>query len=457
MAMTPPKVVTKTRARALPDLTDHRSFGLDQWLEHIQRQHFRSIDLRLDRIESVWERLGGEKPPLVITVAGTNGKGSSVAMLEAVLRRAGRRTGSYTSPHLVRYNERIRIDGEPAGDEGIIEAFRRIEDARGGTGLTYFEYGTLCALLVFQQQSVDVALLETGMGGRLDAVNIIANDLALITSIGLDHQQWLGSDREQIGREKAGIIKPGARVVCTDPAPPTAIAEVAAERGALLLQSGQDYRVEADGQSGACRWSSDDAAVPADWRRLRDLPVSLPGDWQVQNLGGVIAALALTADRSGVTPAHLADGLSAVSLAGRCQVLPGHPLTIIDVAHNEDSAAGLARFLDANPVAGVTHGVFGVLADKALENVLSELGDRIDHWHLAGIAGERGQSAESLAQKMLAWRPGLDFRRHEDAVAAFRGAREVADVADRIVAFGSFFIVGDIIAALEPSAQSPDP
>ena len=187
-------------------LPDYHGFDLDQWLDHIQNQHWRSIELTLDRVSEVWQRLQGQKAPFVITIAGTNGKGSCVAMLESILRHSGQRTGSYTSPHLVHYNERVCIDGQPVSDEAICAGFRQIESARAEIPLTYFEFGTLCALLVFMQHGVDAWVLETGMGGRLDAVNIIQNDIALITSIGLDHEQWLGSDREEIGREKSGVF-----------------------------------------------------------------------------------------------------------------------------------------------------------------------------------------------------------------------------------------------------------
>lgn len=425
------------------------SFGLDRWLDHIQRQHWRTIDLKLDRVTEVWERLGGGRPPFVITVAGTNGKGSCVAMLESVLRRAGNRTGSYTSPHLVRYNERICVDGRPADDARIVDAFRRIEAVRGDIGLTYFEYGTLCALLVFRACRVDATILEAGMGGRLDAVNMVDNDLALITSVGLDHEQWLGSEREQIGREKAGVIKPGARVVSADPAPPAAIAATAKERQALLLQQGEHFGVRTAQDGGTCRWWSDHPAVPADWRRLAELPLPLPGDRQAQNLGGVVAVLALTSGATGVNTGHLVPGLSAVRLPGRCQIVDRAPLTIIDVAHNADSAEGLARFLDANPVPGNTHGVFGVLADKALRGVLGGIGTRVDRWHLAGIGGDRGQSGEALAGKMRPLYPGLEAETYRDAVQAFRAARASAGPADRVVAFGSFYVVGDIIGSFE--------
>ncbi len=422
--------------------------GLAGWLEYIQCQHFRTIDLQLDPVATVWRRLGIARPPFVFTVAGTNGKGSCVAMLEAVLIAAGHHTGSYTSPHLVRYNERIRIDGVPATDDEIVYAFQCIEAVREEIGLTYFEFGTLCALQVFASHAIEVAVLEVGMGGRLDAVNVIENDLALITSIGLDHQRWLGSDREQIGREKAGIIKPGKLVVNADPLPPATIAVMAMERNATLLQDGKDYCMtsEPDGECGC--WWSDHPAVPHHWRRIAGVPQCLPGHWQIHNLGGVVAALALTSSVTEVTPEHLVSGLAEARLPGRCEVVGYDPLTILDVAHNADSAAALACFLDAHTVPGKTHAVFGLLADKALEEVLQEMVKRVDHWHLAGIADERGQSSETLAKKMSFRLPGVKIGTYPDAVRAYQGARHWAGPNDRVVAFGSFFIVGDIIASL---------
>ncbi|MDD9854866.1 MAG: Mur ligase family protein, partial [Gammaproteobacteria bacterium] len=274
---------------------------LGDWLAHIQTQHWRSIDLQLDRIARVWQRLRGRPAGLVISVAGTNGKGSSVAMLDAVLRAAGLSTGAYTSPHLARYNERVKINGRAVEDAELCAAFAAIEAARDGVPLTYFEFGTLCALLIFARRRVDASLLEVGMGGRLDAVNLVDNDLALITCIGIDHAQWLGDTRDAIGAEKAGIMKRGAAAVCADPSPPPCIAQLATERGCALAQAGLDYQITR--RDGGVEWRSATSTVVAagpEWRCLK-LETPLPGACQADNLGGVVAALALTRARSGVT------------------------------------------------------------------------------------------------------------------------------------------------------------
>jgi len=427
--------------------TDSSPASLDHWLAFIQQQHWRTIDLKLDRVGAVWQRLGQRPAPLVIAVAGTNGKGSCVAMLDAVLRAAGLRTGSYTSPHLVRYNERIAIDGEPVSDQLLVETFQEIERVREGVPLTYFEFGTICALRIFAKTGVDACILETGMGGRLDAVNIVDNDVTLITSIGLDHEQWLGHDRETIGREKAGLINTGGMVVCADPSPPASIREVAAEKGASMIQAGEDYTLEYD-DDGTLVFQSGHAAMAQQWRQIPGIRQPFPGEHQRQNLGCVVAALGILASSRGLTTDSL-DGLQAASIAGRCQIVDGEPLTILDVAHNADSARYLAEMLAQSPVAGVRHAVFGALADKELSSIVNAIESETDCWFLSGIDDERGQSAEELEGKLLALLPDARTRCFPDAISAFRAARASADKADRIVVFGSFHIVGDILAAVK--------
>ncbi len=441
---------------------------LDDWLAHIQTQHWRSIDLTLERVAQVWARLrgrpadsGGPDPNLglVIAVAGTNGKGSCVAMLEAVLRDAGLKTGSYTSPHLVRYNERVRVDGCAAHDAALCAAFAEIERARDGIPLTYFEFGTLCALLIFRRARVDASLLEVGMGGRLDAVNLVDNDLALITSIGIDHAQWLGADREAIGLEKAGIIKKHALAVCADPAPPPGIARVAAAQNCALLQSGVDYRIEQTRQTkqtggGGIHWRSDHSAVADQWRCVAGLQPPLGGGQQLNNLGGVVAALALTQARTGVTPKNLIAGLANTQLPARCQVLGGAPEIVLDVAHNVDAARDLAAFLARRKNAGKTHGVFGILADKPVAEIIALMDGVIDHWYLATLAGERGQTAESLKEQLARTGSASPATLFDSPLAAGLAALGVADARDRVVIFGSFYTVGDIIAHFEHDGRA---
>jgi len=457
--------------------------NLDDWLAHIQRQHWRSVDLQLDRIARVWARLGGQTSGLVLTVAGTNGKGSCAAMLAAVLRAAGLSAGVYTSPHLVRYNERVTVDRRPATDAELCAAFTAIERARGDIPLTYFEFGTLCALLIFQRHGVDATVLEVGMGGRLDAVNLVANDLALITAIGIDHAQWLGDTRDAIGAEKAGVFKPGAWAVCAEPRPPKCIAQIAAARGCRLVQAGVDYEVARAGD-GVIEWRSEHPAVPVAWRNLR-LKTPLPGAWQARNLGGVVAATALTAARTGVTVAQLKSGLAAVALCARCQVIPATgtaPETVLDVAHNPDAAAVLAEFLAARPPAK-THAVFTALADKPVADIVAPLAGAVDHWHITGLDGERGRPAAAVAAEVtvalaagdstatVAAGDGDINPRHPRSLLSGGGAGEAATVAThaspldayraavaaapgRIVAFGSFQLVGVIMAHLD-SGSAP--
>lgn len=444
---------------------DFAHYTLADWLVHIQRQHWRSIDLTLERVSQVWRnlcnlhgRLGGA----VISIAGTNGKGSSVAMLEAVLREAGLKVGAYTSPYLMRYNERVRIDGRSVDDETLCAAFVAVESARADIPLTYFEFSTLCALSIFRREKVDVALLEVGMGGRLDAVNIIDNDLALITSIGIDHAQWLGATRELIAAEKAGVIKNNALAVCADPNPPPAIAQIAAERNCTLFQRGIDFDITESDDGIA--WHGNHRAFNSRWRCVRNLHPPFNGAHQKDNLAGVIAtlaALAATSKQSGVS-ANYAIAVAKARLAGRCQVIAHAPQIILDVAHNHDSACDLAAFLangegNADVSANVdarrrTHGVVGMLADKPAGDIFAPLMSVIDDWHLADIGGERGQTAAELKIKLqgkLSGHLSASATCHDSPIGAYRAAICAADAHDRIVVFGSFHVVGDIMRLAE--------
>ena len=429
-------------------MSDFAGYTLADWSEHIQTRHWRSIDLTLERVAAVWENLGGRVSGLVIAVAGTNGKGSCVAMLEAVLGNAGLCVGCYTSPHLVRYNERVRVGGRAADDAALCAAFAEIEAARGGIPLTYFEFGTLCALRIFQRRRVDVSLLEVGMGGRQDAVNLVDNDVALITDIGIDHAQWLGANREAIATEKAGILKKNALAVCADPAPPSAIARIAAERHCALLQSGTDYQVERSG--AGIRWHSAHPAL-SQWSPVTELRQPFGGARQLSNLGGVVATLALTSGRTGVSEANLRAGLEHARLPARCQVIAGAPEIVLDVAHNHDSAAHLAAFLGQRKTAdhGKTCGVLGMLADKPVADILSAMHGVIDRWHLATLTGERGQSAAALKKQLVKAGSASPAACYDSPLAAYLGALAEAEDRDRVVIFGSFHTVGDIIAHFE--------
>lgn len=412
---------------------------LDAWLAWQETLHPSAIELGLERPGQVLAALGLTSPGhTVITVAGTNGKGSSVAMLEGILLAAGYRVGCYTSPHLLRYNERVRIDGEPVSDEALCESFERIDQARGETSLTYFEFGTLAAMDIFARAGLDVVVLEVGMGGRLDAVNLQDADVALVTAIDVDHAVWLGNDREAIGREKAGIFRAQRPAVCSDPNPPASLLQHARELGTDLYLLGKEFRYAASDAS----WNWQGPTVSFDGLPM---PV-LRGCFQLQNAAGVVMALTLLEDRLPVSPAQLRQGLHRVSLPGRFQVLPGAVTTILDVAHNPQSAEALAANLEAQPVAGRTHAVVGVLADKDLGGVLGPLRDIIDLWYPASLDVPRG--ADFLTLQHALAEQGLEVERGFDSVSeALVAARACARPGDRIVVFGSFYTVAEALVA----------
>lgn len=408
---------------------------LADWLAWQETLHPKAIDLGLERVRAVAERMGLLAPAhLVVTVAGTNGKGSSVALLESILACAGLRVGAYTSPHLWRYNERIRIDRQNVTDADIVAAFDRIDTARGDISLSYFEFGTLAALDLFARAHLDVALLEVGLGGRLDAVNILDADCALVTAIGIDHVEWLGPDRESIGREKAGVFRAGRPAVCADPQPPASLREVAHDRGALWYALGEHYGyvVGTDG------WSWWGPAV-----RLEDLPLpALPGSFQVQNAAGVLMALHALGARLPLTVQALREGLLRAHIAGRFQVVPGPVEEIYDVAHNPHGAAALAAALQARPCRGRTHAVCAMLADKDAAGVASALAGQVQVWYLAGLDTVRGQPASALAERMqLPAAPHV----YDEPCAALQAARAAAQAGDRIVVFGSFHTIAELL------------
>lgn len=409
--------------------------SLADWLAWQETLHPKAIDLGLERVRAVAERMGLLAPAhLVITVAGTNGKGSSVAMLEAILVCAGLRVGAYTSPHLWRYNERIRIDRKAAGDADIVAAFDRIDTARGDISLSYFEFGTLAALDLFARAQLDVAVLEVGLGGRLDAVNILDADCALVTGIGIDHVEWLGPDRESIGREKAGIFRAGRSAVCSDPQPPASVRETAHALGAQWFGLGEQYSYERVDDS----WTWWGGGV-----RLESLPLpALPGPFQLQNAAGALMALRALGARVPVTLAAIRDGLTQARSAGRFQVVPGAVEEIYDVAHNPHGARALAEALAARPCAGRTLAVCAMLADKDAAGVAAVLVEQVQAWFLAGLDDARGQSAEALAERMHL---PVEPRLCADPAAALNVARAAAYPGDRIVVFGSFHTIAELL------------
>lgn len=422
---------------------------LEAWLTRIERLHHRPIDLTLDRVRTVADRLDLRFDCPVFVVGGTNGKGSTCAMLDGILRAAGYRVGLYTSPHLLRFNERARIGGVEAGDAALIEQFEAVEAARGDTSLTYFEFTTLAALRLFAQARLDALVLEVGLGGRLDAVNIVDADCAIVTSIALDHIDYLGPTREHIGFEKAHIYRSGRPAICGDPEPPASLIDVATKLGADLWLFGRDFNYAGDRQ----QWAYGGRA-----QRRSGLPYpALRGANQLLNASGALAALEALAQRLPVSQQAVRQGLLTVEITGRFQVLPGRPAVVLDVAHNPHAAAVTASNLDAMGFYPQTHAVFGVLRDKDIDGVIAKVFDRIDRWHLAPTPGERGCDAQALADRV---RAAARARKAEAALEtyasieeAYRGALGAASVDDRILVFGSFFTVAGAIRARGSSKQ----
>ena len=410
---------------------------LAEWLAWIEACHPAEIELGLERVGAVHAALGAPRPPRVITVAGTNGKGSVVAFLEAILGAAGYRVGAYTSPHLLDFNERIRVDGVPADDAALVDAFARVEAARGVTPLTYFEYATLAALVHFATRPLDVGVLEVGLGGRLDAVNVIDADVAVLTAIDLDHAAWLGPDRESIGREKAGILRPGRPAVCVDAEPPASVVEAAARLGAPLRLPGRDYSFAVDAHGW--RWSTAG-------RMRTTLPrPALFGPHQYANAAGALMALHELDAELPVGQGAVRRGLLEARLRGRFEVVPGPVERILDVAHNPHGARALARALAARPCEGRTLAVAGMLADKEIEATLGALADAVAAWHVAPLDVPRGSDAGRLATALRAL--GATASVHADVAAAQRAALAAATPGDRVVVFGSFHTVAAALRA----------
>jgi dihydrofolate synthase / folylpolyglutamate synthase len=414
---------------------------LSGWLEFIERQHPQSIALGLDRVREVLGRMQTRLAGPVFTVGGTNGKGSTAAMLEAILRSAGYRVGLYTSPHLRRYNERVRLDGREAADDALCEGFAAVERGRREVPLTYFEYGTLAAAWLFARERLDAVVLEVGLGGRLDAVNAFDADCALLTGVAIDHAEYLGASRDAIGREKAGIFRSGKPAVVADPDPPEGALAEARRIGAQLLLLGRDFGY-ADERSQWSYWGPGG-------RRSGLAPPALRGAIQLRNAAGALAAIDAM---RGALPVGMQDvrrGLANVAVAGRFQIVPGRPQIILDVAHNPEAATVLAANLAASGDAPRTIAVFGMLRDKDIGGVVRALAPRITRWHLAGLGGARGASADELAAHLAAAGEGVPVFRHPDPAAALAAARGEANDDDKIVVFGSFLTVSEAIASLD--------
>lgn len=420
--------------------------SLDQWLDHIQSIHFRSGVHGLDRVRRVRHVLRLGRPPIVITVGGTNGKGSSAAMLESVLRNAGRKVGTYTSPHLIEYRERIRIDGTNVNIALLVQAFSAVEAARQAIPLTFFEFGTLAALWLFQQAAVEVAILEVGMGGRLDAVNTEVPDVVLLTPIGIDHERWLGSGTEKIGKEKAGILKFRGRTVINDSNAPDSVMDRVRCLRCECLQYGHDY---VDCSVGKL-WSWQPRKTAADWYTAEnELPKpSLSGRHQFVNAAGVVAVLKLLESKMVVSRMALMEGLRAQSIRGRLDVYRGPPEVIVDVCHNVSAADRLVEFLEERPIAGRTLGVFSMLRDKSTSAVIERFRGTIGYWHIAELHEDRALSGAELERLVLVGET-VSTRSWGSPQEAFYAARKDAQPNDRIVVFGSSYLAGAILRALD--------
>ena len=423
--------------------------SLDAWLEWQQTLHPRAMDLGLERVTRVLERTGWRPPQVpVLTVGGTNGKGSCVATIAALLAAGGYRVATFTSPHLVDYRERIRVDGVPVSATSLVAAFERIADALGADTLTFFEFNTLAALLVFETACPDAVVLEVGMGGRLDAVNVVDPDVAVIVSVGLDHMEWLGPDVESIGREKAGILRAGRPAVVGTPAPPRSVIEVANAIGADLRLRGRDFDASA---REAGRWDYRDRDG-----RLDSLPEpGLTGVVQVDNAATALAALRALGPRLPLGRPAVERGLAQVRLAGRFQRLQdaGGVEWVLDVAHNEDSARTLAANLRRWPAAGRTLAVCGMLADKDARQVAGLLGGVVDRWYAASTDGPRGLAAEELSARAAG--AGVTMAPAGGVEAALAVAAAAARPGDRVVVFGSFHTVGPALRHLAATGRAP--
>ena len=425
-----PKILSERRQGQAPRFT-----CLDDWLAWQESLHFTAIELGLDRCNRVAQRMGLLKlDSRIISISGTNGKGSSAAMLDSMLRTSGYRVGTYTSPHLIRYNERICIDGIQVTDEQLCRSFDRIDRARGDISLTYFEFGTLAALDIFQRADLDIVILEVGLGGRLDAVNILDADVALVVTIDLDHEKWLGYTREAIGREKAGIFRRRRPAICSDPDAPASVAACARETGAEFYQAGREF---------SCTVNSDTWTWKSPGAIYETLPKpGISNDRQVQNAAGVLMALETLADEFPVSPDTVRACLRDFRLAGRFQIVPGETPCILDVAHNRQAVSALVENLGKFPSAGETHVVIGMLKDKNHGAVFEKLAEVADHWYLAELQEDRAASVTELTGALASY---VDLEK----VGQFRTVRgalaEVGSrtrIGDRIIVTGSFVTVG---------------
>jgi len=421
---------------------------LDDWLALLEARHPKTIDLGLERCGRVYRAMGTPRPaPLVITVAGTNGKGSAVAWSCALLEGLGRSTAAYTSPHLLEFNERLRLGKRVVSDAELVAAFGRVETARATESLSYFEFTTLACLDLMHSAQPDVAVLEVGLGGRLDTVNLVDADLAIIMPIGLDHQDYLGPDRETIGAEKAGILRAGIPLVCGESHPPDSVLRRARELDCQVLLPGRDYHIARDDQELLFSMHGQEVRLP--------LP-QLAGRHQDGNLAAALAAVVWLQPDALQRPHELAVGMQGVRLSGRLQAVPADPRLLLDVGHNPLAAEVLARHLETSGP-GAVHAVLGMLADKDAAGVASRLAPWVDHWYCAGLSGPRGQEGSAPAARIAACIDPARIDAFQAVPEALAEARRRAVAGDLVLVFGSFQTVAEAMRVLrsEP-AVSPD-
>lgn len=429
--------------------------SLSDWLVHLEALHPKGqggIELGLERIRQVKAILGQSQHCPVIVVGGTNGKGSTCAYLANIIAKAGYKVGCYTSPHILNYNERVRLNGEPVADAALCAAFERVEAARlsSGVALTYFEFGTLAAWEVFAAAGVEAAILEVGLGGRLDAVNAYEPDVSIVTTVAIDHTDWLGADRESIGFEKAGIFRAGKPALCADPHPPQSLLNHGAAIGADLRLIGRDFGFErpaADAAENRLQWCWWCRSAGQMMKRSLAYP-GLRGPTQLSNAAVALAALEAIIELLPITMQAIRPGLIETELTGRFQVIPGKPSIVLDVGHNPQAVSVLAGNLSNMGFFNATHAVLGMLADKDIAGALVPLKGRVDTWHLATLSGPRGTSAAVLADFVQAGQLGGEIICYDTPGAAMQGARELAGESDRILAFGSFYTVAGALEVL---------
>ncbi len=422
---------------------------LADWLARCEQLHPKAIDLTLDRVGAVKARLGIAFDVPLVVVGGTNGKGSTCAMLERIALAAGYRVGLHTKPHLVHFEERCRIGGESVDGASLLPHFEAVEQARGSITLTYHEFTLLAIARRLATAPLDLVILEVGLGGRLDAVNVFDADCAIVTSIDVDHVEHLGPDRESIGREKAGIFRRGKPAIVSDPVPPASVVDAARAIGADLWRNGIDFRVAGDRQ----QWSWEGRAA-----RYAGLAYpALRGANQLLNAAGVLAALESLRQVLPMSAGAIRDGFATVDLPGRFQVIAGQPTIVLDVAHNPHAAAALAANLDAMGYFPRTHAVFGAMRDKDLGAIVSRMAPLVDAWHVTGLPLPRAASAEELAAVVTAVAPAASVATHANPREALVAATSAAEPTDRILVFGSFHTVGGVLEVGLPGRRAPAP